>query len=70
MATISEFMEYTKNLKKEYQKLEKAIEIIKKICEITLNEDSEFNGYSIEINGYMELSQEEFELLKEVINNE
>ena len=50
-------------------KHQKAIEIIKGM-DIWLNYDEEeFNG-SIEINGYFEITKEQYELLKEVLSNE
>lgn len=53
-------------LTQENEKRKKVIKIIKRM-DIFLNQDEDFYDGSIEICGYLEVSEEVFELLKEVL---
>lgn len=58
-------------LRKENTKLKKAIEILKENHEITLHYDDEFPTPMININGvYSYINKQEYELLKEVLEND
>lgn len=69
--SIKSWDETAGNLLKENTKLKKAIEILKENHEITLHYDDEFPTPMININGvYSYINKQEYELLKEVFENE
>lgn len=61
-------IDFGTKLKQENEKLKKVIKIIKRM-DIFLNQDEDFKDGSIEICGYLEVSEEVFELLKEVLGD-
>lgn len=59
-------IDFGTKLEQKIEKLKKVIKIIKRM-DIFFNQDEDFKDGSIEICGYLEVSEEVFELLKEVL---
>lgn len=57
-------------LYKVWEKLKKVIEILKDYFEIWLNYEEEENFGGFEISGYLQINKQEYELLKEMLEND